>query len=68
MDQWELLNRVFDIFQNYPITFLLIPIVWVITIVALQKLNVRITGVAIFLSLVVSVGITLGLVFIYAAH
>lgn len=65
--QWTILERIYDLFVKYPFAFLLIPIVWILLIAFLKKvLDVYVSPWWALMALVVSVGIVIGLLLLFA--
>ena len=59
---WELLDRIYNLFIAYPFSFFAIFIVWLLVIVAFQKIgHVHVSPWWGLLSLIVSVGIVIGI-------
>jgi hypothetical protein len=59
---WELIDKVYTLFTTMPYSFFAIPIVWGLMILVFKKgLNVHVSPWIALLTLIVSVGIVIGI-------
>jgi len=64
--QWQILDGIYRLFTNYPQAFLAIPLVWIVMILVFQRLlHVHISPWIALLTLIVSVGIVIGLLLLF---
>jgi hypothetical protein len=64
--QTQVFDRLYDFLMNYPEAFVAIPIVWVFMIFVFQRfLHVHISPWIVLLTLLVSAGIVIGIIFLF---
>jgi uncharacterized membrane protein YhaH (DUF805 family) len=64
--QWEIIDRLYNLLTQYPQTLLVIPVVWIVMILVFQRLlHVHVSPWIALLTLIVSVGIVIGILLLY---
>lgn len=62
INQWDIIEEIFHLFTANPWSFFLIPLLWISMIIALDKIaDIRVTAWSVLMSLVVAVGIVIGI-------
>ena len=64
----DLLYTIFDFLFSNPLSFFLIPIVWIVIIVILKELvGIYVSAWSVLMSLIVAVGVVIGIIAIFVS-